>query len=345
MFRNRFRVTPSRLHRAIALAFFTPANDVLALCQEAIHGRAIRNTELAGPPVFVLGHWRSGTTLMHELLHLDERFASPNTYECFAPWHFLLTEPLILRFGNFLLPDKRPMDNMKAGWDCPQEDEFALMVLGAPTPYFWIAFPEHVVPHMDSLGSRSFAAKDLKRWKRLIDWFFRALTYHTGKPLIIKSPPHTGRLGVLAEMYPNAKFIHMVRDPRKLHPSTLKLWRSLSDTQAFQSHNNEDVLHRFVVDAAHRMYDSFELDRQQLASNQIIDVHYEALVENPVETVRTIYSHLGLGDADQVLQKIAARREADKDYQTNQHDVDPELEKIIQRDWHDYAKRYGYLKS
>ena len=141
--KNRFSVSPSRLHMAAALVFFTPINDLLALTQELIHGRAIRRTKLAGPPVFILGHWRSGTTMMHELLQLDERFTSPNTYQCFAPWHFLLTESLICRFGNFLLPDKRPMDNMKVGWTLPQEDEFALMVLGAPTPYYRVAFPRH----------------------------------------------------------------------------------------------------------------------------------------------------------------------------------------------------------
>jgi hypothetical protein len=345
MIRNGFRVSPTRLHRALALIFVTPINDLLGLTQRMLHGRAIRRTPLAGPPIFVLGHWRSGTTLMHELLHLDDRFASPSTFQCFAPWHFLLSEPWMLRFGNFLLPDKRPMDNMKAGWSYPQEDEFALMILGAPTPYYWIAFSEHPVPHMDSLGSHSFDAKDLMHWKRLIDWFFRALTYHTGKPLIIKSPPHTGRLGILADMYPTAKFIHMVRDPRKLHPSTLRLWRALSETQGFQVHKNEEQLHRFVVDSAHRMYDSFEMDRQKIPANQIIDVRYEALVANPAETLRSIYDRLELGDSSKVLEKVAERRDADKEYQTNQHSIDNELEKIIHRDWHAYAKRYGYLNQ
>lgn len=343
MYRNRFRVDLNRLHRAVALIFFTPFNDLLALTQAAFHGRAIRKTQLAGPPVFVLGHWRSGTTLMHELMHLDDRFASPNTYQCFAPWHFLLTEPLMRRFGNFLLPDKRPMDNMKAGWSLPQEDEFALMVLGAPTPYYWIAYPQHAVPNMDSLGSHSFQPHELKRWKLDIDWFFRALTYHTGKPLIIKSPPHTGRLGILAEMYPDAKFIHMVRDPRKLYPSTMKLWRALSETQGFQQGASQATIHRFVIDALHRMYDSFELDRQKIPSNRIIDIHYEKLVADPKETVAKIYEQLELGSCETVQKKISERAQDDKEYRVNEHTTNDELEKIIQTEWADYARRYGYL--
>jgi hypothetical protein len=344
LFRNRCRVAASRLHRALGVGFFTPLNDLLATAQHFIHGRAIRRTPLAGPPIFVLGHWRSGTTLMHEFLHLDSRFASPNTYQCFAPWHFLLTEPWIQKFGNFLLPDKRPMDNMQAGWALPQEDEFALMILGAPTPYSWIAFPEHPVPHMDSLGSGSFQPQDLKHWKGLIDWFFRALTYHTGKPLIIKSPPHTGRLGILVDMYPQAKFIHMVRDPRKLYPSTLKLWRALIDTQGMQRTVDPEQLHRFVIDSQHRMYDSFEVDRQRLGPEQLIDIRYEDLIADPQKIVGRIYEQLHLGDSQAVLERLAVHLASHKDYQPNQHQVDEEIERVVQRDWVDYARRYGYLE-
>ena len=35
------------------------------------------------------------------------------------------------------------MDNMTAGWDCPQEDEFALCNMGLRSPYLTIAFPNH----------------------------------------------------------------------------------------------------------------------------------------------------------------------------------------------------------
>ena len=237
------------------------------------------------------------------------------------------------------------MDNMKADWSLPQEDEFALMILGAPSPYYWLAFPQHAVPNMDSLGSHSFQPQDLKRWKSVIEWFFRALTYHTGKPLIIKSPPHTGRLGILAEMYPDAKFIHMVRDPRKLYPSTMKLWRALSETQGLQCRPSDDAIHRFVIDALHRMYDSFELDRQKIPSNRIIDVHYERLVADPMSMVANVYRQLEMGNSASVLKKISERSQADKEYRVNEHASNDELEKIIQRDWSGYAKTYGYLKG
>jgi hypothetical protein len=76
--------------------------------------------ELAQPPLFVLGHWRTGTTLLHELLALDTRHTCPTTYECFAPSHFLITEGAAIKLFGFLLPSRRPMDNMPIGWTLPQ---------------------------------------------------------------------------------------------------------------------------------------------------------------------------------------------------------------------------------
>ncbi len=105
--KNGFRVSPKRLHLALGVSFFTPFNDVLGLIQHAAYGRRIDKTQITKDPVFVLGHWRSGTTLMHELLVLDDQFASPSTYACFAPWHFLVTESLMVKYGSWLVPDKR----------------------------------------------------------------------------------------------------------------------------------------------------------------------------------------------------------------------------------------------
>ncbi len=82
--KNGFRVSPGRLHLALGVSFFTPFNDVLGFIQHLAYGGAIERTQLQSDPIFVLGHWRSGTTLMHELLVLDDQFASPSTYACFA---------------------------------------------------------------------------------------------------------------------------------------------------------------------------------------------------------------------------------------------------------------------
>ncbi len=340
--RNRFRFDWNRFHIVSGVTAFMPMSDLLALTHHLLYGRKIAQTEFVAPPLFVLGHWRSGTTLLHELLSLDPQFSSPTTFQCFAPAHFLLTEPLVTRFGGFLLPNKRPMDNMKAGWSLPQEDEFALMNLGAPTPYIHMMFPQHDFVDENTLVSETFTPEQLREWKRLFDWFLRALTYKSQKPLILKSPPHTGRIKILREMYPESKFIHIVRDPRKLYPSTMKLWRSLETVQGLQQPMDDARLHPFVLRSLRNMYQSFEEGREGLGPDQIIDVRYEELVANPIGVVEQIYNKLSLGDFEQIRPLLAARQNSEKEYQTNRFGLDPEVEEEILEAWRAYAETYGY---
>src|SRR5687768_18104609 len=45
---------------------------------------------------------------------------------------------------------------------------------------------------------------------------------------ILKSPPHTCRVPTLLRLFPDARFVHIVRDPYAVYPSTLHLWRILA---------------------------------------------------------------------------------------------------------------------
>ncbi len=342
LFKNSFSVSLSRLHIASGVTAFMPFSDLLGLTQHVVYGRRIAATKLAGPPLFILGHWRSGTTLLHELLGLDERFASPTTFQCFAPSHFLLTESMVAKYGNWLIPHRRPMDNMKAGWALPQEDEFALMNLGAPTPYLRLVFPCHDYPFQSTLASDGFSPKDLERWKTLFDWFLKALTFKSKKPLILKSPPHTGRLGILKSMYPDAKFVHIVRDPRKLFPSTMKMWNSLDQVQSIQVGEYQAKLKDFVLKSLTTMYRSFEIDREGMAKNQLIDVHYEDLAKDPVSVCKNIYNQLEMTGFERIEPLLQNRTQLEKEYKTNRFGTDPKEEAEVMTAWQSYATKYGY---
>ncbi len=340
--KNSFRVSLSKLHIASGVTAFMPMSDLLGLAQHAIFGRRIAATRLAGPPLFILGHWRSGTTFLHELLGLNDRYASPTTYQCFAPLHFLLSESIVAKYGNWLIPNRRPMDNMKAGWALPQEDEFALMNLGAPTPYLRLVFPCHDYPFQSTLASNGFSPEELERWKYLFDWFLKALTFKTKKPLILKSPPHTGRLGILKSMYPDAKFVHIVRDPRKLFPSTMKMWNSLDQVQSIQVGEYQNKLKDFVLGSLTTMYTSFEKDRVGLSEQQLIDVRYEDLAKDPVQVCKQIYQQLQLKDFEIIEPLLQNRTLQEKEYQTNRFGAIPGEESEIMTAWQDYAAKYGY---
>ena len=123
--RNGFRVHPSRLPWALLTTASAASSSMLYLMQQLVYGRRINATEPVAPPIFILGHWRTGTTFLQEMLSHDPRLTSPSNYQVYSANHFLLTEDLAVKYLNFLLPSKRPMDNVTLKWESPQEDEWA----------------------------------------------------------------------------------------------------------------------------------------------------------------------------------------------------------------------------
>jgi len=339
--KNRMRIHPTLIPMAGAVTFFSAFNSLAYRVQRTIFDRRIFATPIDQPPVFIIGHWRSGTTHMHELLAHDDRFAYPTTYECFAPSHFLLTEWYMARWTGFLIPSQRPMDNMAAGWNRPQEDEFAICNLGGPSPYLRLAFPNHPPVHMGTLDMEDIDKSDLERWQAALDYFVRALTFQKRKRLILKSPTHTGRVAVLAKMYPGAKFVHISRNPYDVFASTVRLWKSLEQVQAFQTPRHDD-LEEYVFTCLERMYEGFHRQREQLNPSQICDIRYEQLAQDPIGQIQLVYKHLELGDFEPVRPKLEAYVKSQSGYQTNRHEIGPDLSRRIADRWSNYIERYGY---
>ncbi len=343
---GEFAISPSRLGLAVSVSIATPFNTALMGLQNLLYRRRIREAELHGPPVFIIGHWRSGTTLLHELLVRDERWSSPSTYQCFAPSHFLLTEWFFRRFARWLLPGKRPMDNMDTGWDRPQEDEFALVNLGMPSPYRRIAFPRSGPVDMEYLDFEGVDETARQRWIETLQAFLHRVSISTTRPLVIKSPTHTGRVALLAAAFPNARFIHITRDPRALFPSTCRLWRSLDEVQALQApqaDSKDDGIEEYVLDCLAKMYQSFHQQRDQIDQNRLIDIRYEDLIADPISTLEKIYNSLRLADFETVRADIQAWTDNEHQaYQTNAHQLSIAQEDRLQERWGEYFKRYGY---
>lgn len=338
---NHCRIHPLRLGLAFTVTGATVVNSTLRLANQAIYGRKLPSTELVDDPVFIVGHWRSGTTYLHELMSCDDRFASPSTYQCFAANHFLLSEGVIPKLLWFVMPSKRPMDNVRVGWDAPQEDEFALCSMGLPSPYLRMAFPNVPNRYLDYLDLEGVSNTELDRWKKAFLTFLKGLTLDMDKRLILKSPTHTARIGLLAQMFPRAKFLHIVRDPLAVYPSTLRLWRVLDEAQSLQipHHRNLDA---YVLEAFQKMYRAFEQGRDQLSPNQIYDIRYEELVADPARELRQAYEALDLGDFDAVAPRLTEFVGAKREYRTNRYELSPEVQNEVLSHWGDYASKYGY---
>jgi hypothetical protein len=242
-----------------------------------------------------------------------------------------------------MLPSKRPMDAMSAGWDRPQEDEFALVNLGLPSPYLVWAFPNHGPVADEYLDLRSLTRQDRETWKRKWREFVNRLALLGDRRIVLKSPTHTARVRTILEVFPDAKFVHIVRDPLVLFPSTVRLWKSLSEVQGFQ-HLSDDAgwIDRHVLDTFVRMYECFEQDRELVPPGRLVDIRYEELIADPVGQMREVYNRLNLGDFAAVEPAIQRYVDERRDYQTNKYTLPPEVADRVRGRWAPYFQRYGY---
>ena len=342
LIRNRFAVGLPYIYIAVIDTIGSAMNSVLSLVEHAIYSRRIRRVEIQHAPIFLIGHWRSGTTLLHELMVLDKRHAFPTTFQCFSPSNFLVAQHVVGWLLSRVMPTRRPMDNMQAGLDRPQEDEFALALLGVPSPYLTIAFPNRPPQFSEYLTLEAVPPADLARWKAHLLWFLKKVTYRSGqRRLVLKSPPHTCRIKVLLDMFPDAMFVNIVRDPLAVYSSTMKLWRTLYEAHGLQTPTCAG-LDEYVLDTFAQMHQQLEATRHLVPAGRLVDVRYEDLVQNPIGQMRRIYEQLQLGDIETVLPAWEEYFRSSAGYQTNQHRLTDEQVTTVQDRWRPYFERYGY---
>jgi hypothetical protein len=341
LFRNRCRVHWSCWHVVTYVSIVSVSHSMLRGLQNLVFGRRIKRTQIEQPPIFIIGHWRTGTTLLHELLALDDRHVGPNTYECMEPNHFLLTEGLAKRWLSFFSLSVRPMDNMPAGFDRPQEDEFALCNLGQPSPYLTIAFPNHPPQYEEYLDLEGISPRAVASWKRDFLHFLKSLTLKYNKRLVLKSPTHSCRIKTLLEMFPEARFVHIVRDPYVVFPSTVNLWKSLYLTFGLQRPTFAG-LEEHVFKTFNRVYDKIDEGKRLVDFDHFYELRYEDLVRDPVGQMANLYDHLGLDGFEELLPKLQARLADTADYRTNRYQLSDERRAEITRRWGHVISQYGY---
>lgn len=341
--RNGYRIHPSRWAMAAIYAQMAPWNSGLYRLQQAAFGRRIEQTPVKRAPIFIIGHWRSGTTHLHELLIRDSQFSYPTTYQCFAPHHFLVTDWLLPKLFAFMLPSRRPMDNMRAGFERPQEDEFGMVAMGAPTSYYRFAFPNEQAPWLDSLNSRRFLPEDRQAFEAALTYFLKALSFKNGRRLVLKSPPHTGRVEMLARMFPGARFVHISRHPYAIFPSMKHTWAALDEAQGFQFREDYGPeVDEFVHDCYERMYHDFDEQRAAVPDKHWCEVRYEDVAADPVDEVKRIYEELNLAGFEAARPTLQAYVDSLREYQPNKLQIEPALAREIDSRWSWYMDRFGY---
>ena len=312
----------------------------LSLCWEVVIGFRSRSQPSHAPPIFIIGHWRSGTTLLHELLCCFSELKAPTTYQCFSPRHFLLTEKIVTTFFSWVLPKTRTFDRVPLDWSSPQEDEFALLMVGAQSPYMRIAFP-CIGDQLEGLDVSKLNLKQREYWSQSLVLFVKRLTFNDPRGLVLKSPTHTARISILLNLFPSSKFIFISRHPLRMVPSTVKLWKFFDFFHGLNSSGSTNYL-QYVLTAFRAIEDAYLRDKPLLNNKNLIEVRFEDLIADPTGSLKAVISdlclenlHVNKKELESVVSRISPNI-------PDQYALTPEETHCINEATLAYRKRYNY---
>jgi hypothetical protein len=248
------------------------------------------------PPLFLLGHWRSGTTLLHELLALDPQFVAPTFVQCLFPTGFRIAGPLLSRLLLASLPPARGVDEVPWGPHAPAEDEFAMALAGL-SPYLAWSFPRDEDRYSRYLDFAGVSAADRARWLERHSQFIARVAGDSGRIPLLKSPPHLGRLGALAAHHPQAKFILLHRHPFDAFASTRRMILHHLAALRLQIPDPERETER-IIEWHSRLHRAGVAAADQLPRGRLVEVAFSDLVTEPLAVLRRLYLDLELGGSD-----------------------------------------------
>ena len=344
LWENRFAVHPRYALRAASITLFSLVNSPVSWYEKVRYRRELDGTRVSSP-LFILGHWRSGTTFLHNLITIDSRFAYPTLCDVLFPNTFLVMQPLLSRLLGPLVPEKRPSDRLRFGLDVSHEDELAICVGTFLSAHMSMVFP-HWQEHYDRYVTlRNVPAAQILCWRAAWLAFLTRLTFRNGdRTLVLKSPEHTGRIRLILEMFPDAKFVHIHRNPYHVFRSTRHTMEESCRRQCLQRREGQSFDER-VLSQYEKLYAAFFEDRPTIPPGRFCEVSFEELERDPVPHVRRIYEQLDLPAFSQTEQAVRRYALSLRGYRKNQYDELPtDLKRQIAARWRRCFDEWGYSR-
>lgn len=296
-------------------------------------------------PVFVIGLPRSGTTLLFNLLSLDVSHRSPQYWEIMNPFPLAKTSKekdkkikkvnRDLRLAKTLIPKLRNLHTIRA--QTPEECEQIATMNVRSFVYLCMAdVPEYI----DYLKGCSF--NSVFEWHKK---FFQVLELD-GKPQrwLLKDPSHIGHLPEILHTYPNAKFIHIHRDPIESVGSFCSLTKNIRS--AFSKKVNTEDIGATVIDFwMHNLNKGIEY-RKNISSQNIVDISYQEFIKSPLDHIKKSYVHLGFdmttkteNDIQQYISQDRKKSMSSHNYSLNEFGL---TEKKVKDQFRDYMLNYDF---
>lgn len=338
-------ISKSKIKRARKISLVIASLGIFRALQRLILKVKIKDNELKDDtPIFVIGHWRSGTTHLHYLLSQDSRYMHLSSFQAFFFNMAFTTKWLFKPILKRVMPETRPQDNVKIDADAPTEEEHALVNITKMSGMHMFFFPKNKL-YFDKYNCfERISNKELQEWKSIFSNLLKQIEVFNkkDKKLLLKNPHNTGRIKVLHEMYPKAKFIFIHRNPYDVFRSTITLYERAVKTQFLQEFSDKE-LNELVLYCYEKMISNYIEHRKLIPANQLIEVGYDELIDNPMHELDRIYTQLDLGEFENAKPRLNAYLSTLKTYKVNpKMDLDSEIKDQIKTRWDFAFKEWRY---
>ncbi|MDZ8258126.1 sulfotransferase [Nostoc sp. ChiQUE01b] len=338
-------VDPNYIFVAIMTSLFSFLFIPIRLYEKLFYQKQLEQLTIEYPPIFIVGHWRSGTTYLHNIIIQDKNLGYVSIAQVSAPGMFLsLGNKKIWKITvDILMPQTRPMDNIHFSSDLPQEEEFAMGNLSPYSFYHGFSFPKNIKEYFKKYILFDGLSEEIKsKWKNVYLNILKKATFEfNGKRLVLKNPPNTGRIEILLQMFPDAKFIHIYRNPYIVYSSTKHLYKKLLPTLTFQNLNEEET-EAVIIEFYHQMMQKFFNDKNLIPPNNFIEIKYEDFVDNEIIELKRIYEYFNLPGFDEYEENFKKYIESQKHYIKNQYSLNEETINNVYNAWKFTIDKWQY---
>lgn len=245
----------------------------------------------------------------------------------------------------WLMPDKRPTDNMELNVDLPQEEEFALSNMMPCSYYdFWF-LPKNMLEYCDRfLTMKTATPEERQIFKDTFLKLIKISLWNTkGEQFLSKNPPHTGKIKEILEMFPNAKFIYLIRNPYTVFESTRSFFNNTIIPLQLQKISPEEM-EKNILEVYSRLYHTYEEEKKLIPEGNLIEIKFEDFEANALEMTEKIYKTLSIPGFEQARPAITAYLDKKKDYKKNAYKYEPRTVELVEKHWDFALKQWNYKK-
>ena len=290
-------------------------------------------------PIFIIGHWRSGTTLLHNILCKNNKFGFFNTYNSLFI-NNIYSSILFKTLMKYTMPKERPSDKIKLDVELPQEDEFAVSNYTNISHYNFFFFPNDYKKFYSE--AIRFEKNNEKLWLSNYSDILNRIFYYTGKSkIIIKNPSNTARIRSLLKKYPNAKFIHIYRNPIFVYLSTFKFFSELFPSVNLQNIDNE-TLKKLIIYNYKEIYRDYYNYKSLIPKGNLIELKFEDFRKNPSIYLKDIYKTIGIELKKEDLNELSVYLNNQKKHKMNTYTIDRRTLKKVYKEFEFSFKKMNY---